>query len=237
MNKSSTYTLQQIVDLLKDILYKPQLPANRQLIADLDPELALLLEQFIKLREFSHSLATGDLHQMLDMRGYYAGSLKALQANLRHLTWQTDMVAHGDYSQRVDFMGEFSRAFNQMIRRLKDAADQERKYKLLAENTDDVIWLFDGEMRLQYISPSINKLMDFAPEEYDNLHGTSLTETLEKILSGMSLKEIAAETFFHYKTIQLRKHRIEQILNISLDSHETKMALSAAVQLRKILGT
>jgi len=45
-------------------------------------------------------------------------SLKNLQANLRHLTWCTAQVAEGDYSQRVDFMGEFSRSFNRMVETL-----------------------------------------------------------------------------------------------------------------------
>ena len=33
-----------------------------------------------------------------------AGALKGLQASLRHLTWQTTMIAGGDFSQRVDFI-------------------------------------------------------------------------------------------------------------------------------------
>lgn len=47
-----------------------------------------------------------------------AAPLKALHASLRHLTWQTQQVAMGDYRQRVDFMGDFSDAFNAMIEQL-----------------------------------------------------------------------------------------------------------------------
>ena len=36
-----------------------------------------------------------------------------------HLTWQAEQVARGDYSQRVDFMGDFSRAFNAMVESLE----------------------------------------------------------------------------------------------------------------------
>jgi two-component system sensor kinase len=60
-----------------------------------------------------------------------AGALKALQANLRHLTWQTQMIARGDFSQRVDFMGEFSESFNTMVLSLAASRDQ-----LLAANQD-----------------------------------------------------------------------------------------------------
>ncbi len=48
-----------------------------------------------------------------------AASLKSLHASLKHLTWQTQQVAKGDYGQKVDFMGEFSEAFNTMTSQLE----------------------------------------------------------------------------------------------------------------------
>jgi diguanylate cyclase (GGDEF)-like protein len=49
--------------------------------------------------------------------------LKSLHASLRHMTWQTQQVAKGDYRQRVDFMGDFADAFNIMVKQL-DARQQ-----------------------------------------------------------------------------------------------------------------
>jgi serine phosphatase RsbU (regulator of sigma subunit) len=48
-------------------------------------------------------------------------SFKNLHANLRHLTWKTQQIAGGDLSQQVDFMGDFSRAFNSMTGQLQEA--------------------------------------------------------------------------------------------------------------------
>jgi len=48
-------------------------------------------------------------------------SFKSLQANLRHLTWKTQRIAGGDFEQKVDFMGDFSSAFNAMTLQLKTA--------------------------------------------------------------------------------------------------------------------
>ena len=48
-------------------------------------------------------------------------SLKSLQASLRHLTWATQQIATGDFSHEVDFMGDFSAAFNSMTQQLKDS--------------------------------------------------------------------------------------------------------------------
>jgi adenylate cyclase len=49
---------------------------------------------------------------------------KALQSNLKHLTWKTQQIAAGDLDQKVDFMGDFSVAFNSMTRQLKDSHEQ-----------------------------------------------------------------------------------------------------------------
>jgi serine phosphatase RsbU (regulator of sigma subunit) len=48
-------------------------------------------------------------------------SFKHLHANLRHLTWKTQQIAGGDLSQHVDFMGDFSTAFNSMTHQLREA--------------------------------------------------------------------------------------------------------------------
>ena len=61
-------------------------------------------------------------------------SFKALQSNLRHLTWKTQQVAAGDLEQQVDFMGDFSAAFNSMTQQLKDSREQlERRNRFIRE--------------------------------------------------------------------------------------------------------
>ena len=59
------------------------------------------------------SIPTGRMHILQ--------SFKNLHANLRHLTWKTQQVACGDLSQQVDFMGDFSKAFNSMTHQLQEA--------------------------------------------------------------------------------------------------------------------
>lgn len=96
------------------------LPDNevRQLITYLNRFLA----EFAPFAEAMENIARGDLET-----GHLLGrmpvvqSLKALHSNLRHLTWKTQQIAAGDLEQRVDFMGEFSTAFNRMTQQLKDS--------------------------------------------------------------------------------------------------------------------
>ncbi|MDR2489073.1 MAG: diguanylate cyclase [Desulfovibrio sp.] len=92
----------------------PPLPSE---LAD-DEEAQNLHNKLLALRKHMVLIFKGNLSQDITERGYIAGLLKSHLANLRHLTWQVEQVAKGDFSQRVDFMGDFSEAFNHMASQL-----------------------------------------------------------------------------------------------------------------------
>ena len=96
------------------------LPDNevRQLITYINR----FLSEFAPFAEALEQIARGDLETgALLGRMPVAQSLKALHSNLRHLTWKTQQIAAGNLEQRVDFMGDFSTAFNRMTQQLKDS--------------------------------------------------------------------------------------------------------------------
>ncbi len=69
-----------------------------------------------EIHQFINPLARGELSEInLSANNFLASPFKELHSRLCHLTWQAKQVADGDYGQRVDFMGEFSEAFNSMI--------------------------------------------------------------------------------------------------------------------------
>lgn len=80
--------------------------------------LRTLYASLIALRDFLHAASNGDLSGQVPFKGYIGGTLKTLQANLKHMTWQTKMVTLGDFTQRVEFMGEFAESFNAMVTQL-----------------------------------------------------------------------------------------------------------------------
>jgi diguanylate cyclase (GGDEF)-like protein len=108
----------QIVEVLRACVQSrtagEELPAQLDHIASL-PE---LYSELLLIRKFLLAVAGGDLSTELKVKGYLGGALKTLQSHLKHLTWQTQMIAGGDFTQRVDFMGDFSVAFNSMVERL-----------------------------------------------------------------------------------------------------------------------
>jgi len=101
-----------------------------------DKNFRKLHEDIGNICEFILALANGDLSRRLATKGYLAGVLKMFQSHLRNLTWQTQMVSRGDFTQRVQFMGEFAKSFNLMVEQLDQArkaqAESEEKYRKLA---------------------------------------------------------------------------------------------------------
>jgi diguanylate cyclase (GGDEF)-like protein len=102
---------------------------------DQDEELNRVLDELAALYAFALAISQGNLEYDLDARGSLAGALKSLHAALRHLTWQSQRVAAGDFTQRVDFMGEFSEAFNSMVVALETSRTEieERNERLLEQ--------------------------------------------------------------------------------------------------------
>jgi PAS domain S-box-containing protein len=65
-----------------------------------------------------------------------------------------------------------------------DLQVSERRYRLLAENLTDIIWTFDlGTMRFNYVSPSVQKIRGFTPEE-------AMALSLEETLASSSLQRV-----------------------------------------------
>lgn len=93
-------------------------------IHELSLKVNRLLHQLREVKEFILPLSSGKLGYTLPRNNFLASPFKQLQASLRHLTWQTQQIAQGDFNQRVDFMGDFSTSFNTMVDALGEARNQ-----------------------------------------------------------------------------------------------------------------
>ena len=107
--------------------------------------------------------------------------LVEMHARLSQLTRQTQEIARGDYSQRIDFMGEFSEAFNSMVvlleereRSLTDEIARRRQAEDDLQRERDLLvagpvvtfrWGVDDEGTVEYVSPNISAY-GYAPEEF-----------------------------------------------------------------------
>jgi hypothetical protein len=98
----------------------PEKIDNGKLDNESDRQFANMLNQLITFMQEIHAfvipLSQGKLQDIrVSPKNYLASPFKELHSRLLHLTWQAKQVAKGDYQQRVDFMGDFSEAFNSMV--------------------------------------------------------------------------------------------------------------------------
>lgn len=96
----------------------------REVIDERERNLAYMLNQLIIFMQEIHifiiPLSKGELAEIkISPKNFLGSPFKELHSRLLHLTWQANQLANGDFSQRVDFMGDFSTAFNHMIDSLK----------------------------------------------------------------------------------------------------------------------
>jgi diguanylate cyclase (GGDEF)-like protein/PAS domain S-box-containing protein len=126
-----------------------------------------------------------------------------LHTHLSRLTWQTGEIARGDYSQRVDFMGDFSQAFNAMVERLAEreqrleaeigrrheaeATLQRERDLLVAGPVVTFRWDIGDEGTVQYVSPNIADF-GYSPEEF-----LSERRTYDSLIHADDLAWVTAE--------------------------------------------
>jgi len=140
---------------------------------------ASLYEDLADIRKTLLLFSRGNFDVDVTGRNVLAAALKTLQANLRHMIWQVGEVAKGDFSQRVDFMGEFSLAFNSMTEQLEQTLSElkEREASLLALTADlkaseerwnlavqcsrDGIWDINIDEQTAWYSDSFMKMMHY----------------------------------------------------------------------------
>lgn len=126
MSDRTTENCDALFEYLHSILYdseirQPDFDALDERFANLGAGLRVLQKFVEEMLTYSENLSNGELSVAYPSRdNFLCANLKNLHANLNHLTWQAKRVAVGDYSQHVSYLGEFSGAFNTMIRQLKE---------------------------------------------------------------------------------------------------------------------
>lgn len=86
--------------------------------------------------------------------------------------------------------------------------ESEERYRLLAENVTDIIWIMDMNLQFTYISPSITKMTDYSVEEVMNLTlADGFTPASIEAARSVLAEELAMET--KEKTDPLRTRTLE----------------------------
>lgn len=141
-----------LFEYLRSILYdaKIQMLPVEQLdepYQKLGKGLQFLQSAVEEMKMYSADISKGNLSGQFPGRdNFLCENLKNIHANLSHLTWQAKQVSSGDYSQHVSYLGEFSEAFNLMIKQLREReaqlteeAEREKKRAVLMESYNELL--------------------------------------------------------------------------------------------------
>lgn len=188
-----TFTdLVEIVDAILEGTPPKLLP--EAVVFDVDNPLHALSEKINTLRnqygvsyQYILSLASGKLDIDSPTNIFFANPYKQLHSELRHLTWQIQQIADGDYDQYVSFSGDFSQTINKMIEALRE---RQRLTEIIKENEE---LLRKNTKELEEINQAKDKLFSIIAHDLKSpLY--SLTE-----LSEILLEEIAEGSFENVK--------------------------------------
>lgn len=248
---------------LKNIIYNPenahldleQLPQEFQ---KLGQGMQLLGKWMKENKKFSLAMAKGDLsYSESDQDNVLIFPMKELQGMLRHLAWQTQQVAKGDYSQTVDFMGEFSNAFNTMTKQLeerrealfaeklrveKKSEELEQSFELtmaIANYTQNMIFIYSAdEHRELFKNKSAELFLTSRPQESEEILENLRIKEKEEITANVRWDfEICPEVklgeikYFHVESYPIIWQQKKAFIHIVLDDTERKKKENSIYQL------
>jgi PAS domain S-box-containing protein len=131
------------------------------------------------------------------MNGVAAASCAVLIRALQSLAQREKSVAEGLDRERARLVDAKLRLESEIgfreetERRLRES---ESRYRLLAENASDVIWTTDMNLRVTYVSPSVERVRGYTPDEVMRLTPEqSLTPDSRKLAGQVFLEEMARE--------------------------------------------
>jgi PAS domain S-box-containing protein len=139
---------------------------------------------------------------ILAAAGVSALLARRLSDPLKELIAGTRLIHMGNLDHRIDAhsrdeIGQLSRAFNEMVDRLKEQSqalrESESRYRLLTENVSDLIFSLDREGRFEFVNRQVERLTGYGREHFlgqlfpDVLTADSAQsgrDTLERLIGG-----------------------------------------------------
>ncbi len=235
-------TAQILFQYLKEILYHPE---QAELDIETLPEdfkklgmgLQLLAEWIRESNDFSKAMVKGELSkEPPGGENVLAAPMKALQGSLRHLTWQTQQVAKGDFSQRVDFMGEFSEAFNTMTKQLAERTQSLIKEKQLVDSMNLELKK-NLELMLALTNYTHNMIYVISSKERKKIFQNRSAEWFEKtrckeagvLWEKLSKREFVKDSESENWEIDLAADGKEEVIYYSVESFKIQWAGTPAI--------
>ncbi len=158
-------------------------------------------EQYRDSYGFILDLSSGKLYTEAPRMNAFANPFKQLHSELRHLTWQIQEIADGDYDQRVSFSGDFADAINKMITALRERQvlmerirENENLFRSIFSTSPDGIVLCDLNHCIIRASNAAYRMLQIAEKISGNINFSDLIhledkENYKRVLDGLLIDD------------------------------------------------
>jgi PAS domain S-box-containing protein len=181
-------------------------------LKELASEVIILGEQYRDSYGFILELASGKLYTEPPRMNAFANPFKQLHSELRHLTWQIQEIANGDYNQCVSFSGDFSEAINKMIEALRERqvlADRNKEneylFRSIFDTSPDGIIICDLDNHIVNLSNAAKTMMMISDEHAETLQFIDLIEDEDKSKGKWFFEELLNGKLTVFAELKLKK--------------------------------
>ena len=194
-------------------------------------KVALMGEQYRDCYGFIIDLASGRLYTESPRMNAFANPFKQLHSELRHLTWQIQEIANGDYDQHVSFSGDFSEAINKMIIALRERQilserirENENLFRSIFSTSPDGIVMCDLDHYIVHASNAAYRMFQATDEingkmQYDELIDLQDFENFKWFINSLLSGNVTAFAELRVVSKDGKSFWSEQNATLLLDSN------------------
>lgn len=123
------------------------------------------------------------------------------------------MAPKPSYKELLQQVADLDKELKKERQKNCELRESEERYRLLADNANDIIVLLDLNLTFKYVSPSIERILGYAPDEVIGLHlqkiikKGSLSYALNVLLEEYAYEKIGDTDPFRSRTLSLEIYR------------------------------
>lgn len=146
----------------------------------------LITKPISRLNASTQALAQGELNPRISKE--WISEIGALANSFNYMVGQLKQTLEGltsEIAERKRAEEGQHQALAEALQATQALRESEERFRFLAENMADIVWTIDRDFRTTYVSPSIEKVLGFTPEERK-------LQTLEEMITPDSFQRTNA---------------------------------------------